>query len=47
MRNAVLVTRWFDGLNRGDLAALVGLFADTVRIQNAANPPMEDPNAPR
>jgi ketosteroid isomerase-like protein len=45
MKHADLVTRWFDGLNRGDLPGLLGLFADTVTIQNAANPTIEGPHA--
>src|SRR5438094_169478 len=42
-----LVHRWFDGLNRGDLPSLVALFSPAPRIRNAANPPVEGPNAAR
>lgn len=42
---ADLLCQWFDGLNRGDIAALVSLFSSTCRIQNAANPPDEQPGA--
>jgi len=45
MKHENLVTRWFDGLNRGHLPGLLSMFADTVTIQNAANPPIEGPNA--
>jgi len=47
MKYAALVTNWFDGLNRGDLTGLLGLFANTAWIQNAANPPVEGPDAAR
>lgn len=42
-----LVQTWFDCLNRSDLDALLGLFGPNPRIRNAANPPIEGPDAPR
>jgi hypothetical protein len=42
-----LVFRWFEGLNAGDLDALVALFAEHPHIRNAANPPLTGSEAPR
>lgn len=47
MNHEHLVNRWFDGLNRSDLADLLGIFAETPWIQNAAHPPIEGPDAAR
>jgi hypothetical protein len=47
MTHPDLIARWFDGLNRGDLPALLCLFAASTRIRNAANPPMQGPHAAR
>jgi hypothetical protein len=43
----LLVKRWFDGLNSGNLSELLPLFGPSPRIRNAANPPLEGPDAPR
>lgn len=40
------VRAWFDGLNRGDMDGLLTLFGSSPRIRNAANPPVQGPNAP-
>lgn len=42
-----LIERWFDGLNRSDLPALLALFSPLPKIRNAANPPVEGPDAAR
>jgi limonene-1,2-epoxide hydrolase len=42
-----LVTRWFEGLNTEDTAALLSLFGPTPRIFNAAQPVREGPTAAR
>jgi len=42
------LSRWFDGLNRGDLDGLLSLFSPAgSRIRNAARPPLEGPDAAR
>lgn len=45
--HAELVSRWFTGLNTGDVEGLVALFAEQAVICNAANPPAIGPGAPR
>jgi hypothetical protein len=42
-----IITSWFDGLNQTDMDGLLALFAPAPRIRNAANPPMEGPDAAR
>ena len=42
-----LIGRCFTGLNEGSLDLLLPLFSPTQRIRNAANPPIEGPDASR
>jgi hypothetical protein len=43
----LVIKAWFDGLNRTDIDGLLSLFAPSPIIRNAANPPMEGPEAAR
>ena len=42
-----LIDRWHHGLEKRDVEDLVQLFAPHPRIRNAADPPLEGPDAPR